>query len=159
MESSVHSYRPLARSVQFWLFNLVGCYFILGSFYVGFSSWFINMFGNLLGFLFYFVFGLFALFFGNMFPEIISDKEGLLVQFLFWRLRIKWQDIVELKKNSLLSSLGTSRYVIKTKSLTPLHCFYGLYALSFAPSFMIKSDISDFSLLLKRIQERKFDLK
>jgi hypothetical protein len=114
----------------------------------------------LLGFLFFFVWGLFFLFFGNMFPEIISDEDGLSVRFLLWHFRVKWDDLVGFNENNFSNFLsGSSHYIVKTKSLTPLHRFYGLYALSFSPSFMLKSNIKDFSLLLTRIQERKFEIK
>ncbi|MFN8427745.1 MAG: hypothetical protein U0X93_16415 [Anaerolineales bacterium] len=159
METITHYYSSRITSILFWWINLFGLYFIFGSLYVGFSSWFTSIIGNVFGFLFLFIWGLLFLLFGNMFPEVITDEDGLLVRFLFWRFRVKWQDIVEAEKNSFLSLAGNSRYVIKTRSLTLLHRFYGLYALSFSPSFMIRSNIKDFSLLLKRIQERKFNIK
>jgi len=159
MEFDTHYYSSKVQSTLFWLFNLSGLYFIIGSFYVAFSPWFNGIFGNVLAFLFYFVWGLFPIFFANMFPEITTDENGLLVRFFLWRLRVKWEDLIEVKEFSFARLLsGTSQYVIKTKSLTPFHRFYGLYALSFSPSFLIRSNIIDFSLLLKRIQQRKFNI-
>jgi len=140
MASTTHYYSSKVKLVLFWCLNLFGLYFIIGSFYVGFSSWFNSIVGNVVGFLFYFAW-------------------GLLVRFFLWWFRINWEDIVKIKKNSLLSFLGASRFIVQTKSLTPFHRFYGLYALSFAPSFLVKSDIQDFSLLLERIQEHKFNIK
>ena len=159
MEFATHYYSSKVKLVLFWCLNLFGLYFIIGSFYVGFSSWFNSIVGNVVGFLFYFAWGLLILFFANMFPEITTDENGLLVRFFLWRLRVKWEDLIEVKEFSFARLLsGTSQYVIKTKSLTPFHRFYGLYALSFSPSFLIRSNIIDFSLLLKRIQQRKFNI-
>src|SRR5262245_32891570 len=125
MEITTHYYPSKVSSLLFWSFNLFGLYLILGSFYVGFSSWFNSIIGNVLAFLFYFVWGLFSVFFANMFPEIISDENGLLVRLFLWRLEVKWEDVVEVTELSFARFLsGTSHYVIKTKSLTPFHCFY-----------------------------------
>lgn len=160
MESTAHSYPSRINTILFWWINLFGLYFIFGSFYVGFSLWFSSLVGNLLGFLFLFVWGLLFLFFGNMFPEIITNEDGLLIRFLFWRLRVKWNDLVGIQEDTLGKFLsGTSHYVVKTKALTPFHRFYGLYARSFSPSFMIKSNINDFSILKKRIQEHIYSAK
>ena len=159
MELTTHSYPSKVQTILFWSFNLFGLYFILGSFYVGFSPWYKSIGDNILAFLFYFVWGLFPIFFANIFPEITSDKNGLLVRFFLWHLRVKWEDIVEIRKNSWMSLLGPPHYIVKTTALTPFHRFYGLYALSFSPSFLMKTNINEFSLLLKRIQDRKFDIK
>lgn len=158
MKPTTHYYASKIDSILFWIFNLFGLYFILGSFYIGFSRWFDNFLGNILGFILFFLFGLVAIFCANFFPEIITDDEGLLVRFFFWRLRVKWEDVIGIKQDKSTSFLSrTSHYIVQTKALTPLHRFYGLYALSFHPSFLMQSKITDFELLLQRIQNRRFD--
>jgi hypothetical protein len=158
MESTLHNYPSKINTIVFWWINSSGLYFILGAFYVGFSSWFTSIKGNLISFSLFFVWGLLFIFFGNMFPEIITDERGLLVRFLFWRFRVDWKNVIAINKVSLFNITRSSRYVVKTKSLSPLHRFYGLYALSFTPSFLIGSDIQDFSVLIERIQERRYDI-
>ncbi|HET9906566.1 MAG TPA: hypothetical protein VFQ23_07990, partial [Anaerolineales bacterium] len=101
MEATTHYYLSKVITILFWWINLFGLYFIFGGLYVGFSSWFTSIVGNLLGFMFFFVFGLFILFFGNMFPEIITNEDGLFIRFLFWRLKVKWDDLEEIKEQTL----------------------------------------------------------
>ncbi len=158
MKYTTHLYSSALDGILFWVFNLFGLYFVLGSFYVAFQSWYTNILGNILSFIFYFLWGMAIIFFGNLHPEVITDREGLLVRFLFWRFRVKWEDVIGIKQDKLASFLsGTSHYIVQTKSLTFLHRFYGLYALSFKPSFLMQSNITNFKLLLERIQNRRFD--
>ena len=159
MKYTTHSYSSAIDIILFWAFNLFGLYFVFGSFYVAIQPWYENILGNILSFAFFFIAGLIILFFGNLFPEVVTDRDGLLVRFMFWRFRVKWEDVIGIKQDKLTSFLsGTSHYIVQTKSLTFLHRFYGLYALSLKPSFLMQSKITNFKLLLERIQNRRFDI-
>jgi hypothetical protein len=157
MKYTVHRYSLLSR-ILFWTFNLMGLYLIIGSLYVLIMPLFENMFDVILVFTLLFGLGLVTIFCANLYPDIVIDHEGLLIRFSFWRLRVRWENVLGIKKEKIASFLSrTSYYIVQTKALTPLHRFYGLYAWSFQPSFLIASDITDFQLLLDRIQNRRFD--
>ena len=155
--TSKHIYPSKVDIILFWAFNLFGSYFILGSLYAVFvvaqNNSFLERFSI---FMFFLIFGLGFLFFANMFPEIVSDERGLAVRFFLWHMKVKWEDVGEVKQMPLMSFLsGTSRYMVKTKSLTHFYRFYGLYGLSFMPSFLIKSNITEFDLLKERLEKRR----
>ena len=163
MKSTVHNY-PFLSSILFWVFNLFAIYMLVGglisSLYYGITD---NL-NYLYTYPFFLVFGLVTLFVANMFTEIISDEDGLLVRFCFWRFRVRWSELVEVKPDFISSlykplakvfSISTT-YVVKTRTLTLFHRFYGLYVFSFYPSFFMSSSINGFEQLNASIQNKKF---
>lgn len=156
MKSIKHIYLSKTQTILFWAFNLFGSYFVLGSFYVAIVVANDNTLKERFYlFIFFIIWGMCILFFANLFPEIVSDENGLAIRFFLWYIKVKWEDIVGIKQMSFLSFLSrTSNYVVKTKSLTPFHRFYGLYGFSFAPSFLVTSEIKDFDLLKERLEKR-----
>ena len=160
--NSVHRY-PFPVPFLFWAFNLFAVYFIISSF-VSFLLFTLNGEISWEANLILLFFGIFILFSANLYTEIISDEDGLLVRFSFWRFRVKWDDIVEIKPGPLdflfrplskVLSVFTTQIVI-TKALTPFHRFYGLYGFSFHPSFLVHSNISGFEKLIFRIQNKAY---
>lgn len=162
MKTTVHRYR-FPAPLLFWIFNLFAIYMLVGglisSVYYGIT----DDLSYLSAYPFFLIFGLVVLFVANVYTEIISNEEGLIVRFCFWRLRVKWDEIVEVKPvflNSLFKPLSKifsvfSVYIVKTRALTPFHRFYGLYVLSFYPSFVVASIINDFDELFANIQNQK----
>jgi hypothetical protein len=105
---------------------------------------------------------LFLLFYAHFYSEITTDEEGLLVRFCFWRLRVCWDEIFEIKPaanalllNTIRSYYLHSTYIVKTRALTPFHRFYGLYLGTFMPSFVVFSNISGFDDLYSSIRRKK----
>lgn len=162
MKNTIHRY-PFPGPLLFWVFNLFAIYMILGglmsSVYYGITE----DLRYLKVYPFFLVFGLFTLFIANVNAEITTDEEGLLIRFCFWKFRVKWNEIVEVKPdflNNLFKPLSrflsiSTIYVVNTSGLTLFHRFYGLYAFSFSPSFIIASRISGFDELIAGIQNKR----
>jgi hypothetical protein len=108
--------------------------------------------------------GLFQLFYAHFYSGIITDDEGLLVQFCFWHLRVRWDDVINMQlttKDLLMNTIAYSsaHYVVETRALTPFHRFYGLYLSSFQPSFIFHSSISGLDDLRSSIKNKKTNPK
>ncbi len=89
---------------------------------------------------------------GNFFPELVSDGSGLHLSFLWKRLSIDWDDILEAKPLFQIPNMK-GIIVLRTRSLTPFHRLYGLiYSFSLHPSIIIFGNISHFAELNQRIQ-------
>ena len=103
---------------------------------------------------------LYVLLFLNMYPEIITREDGLLIGFFLWRLRVKWEDIdnVELYRplpfQIFLRDDKIKVYVVRAKSLTFFHRLYDTRS-TFSPAFYFCSDIAGFENLLSSIQNKK----
>jgi hypothetical protein len=94
-------------------------------------------------------------FFANAYPEITVDKNGLYVHFLWYRLPLTWQDIIEVKPY-FFSLPNRPSWVVRTRKLTPFHRLYGLlYSFTFLPSFFIFSTIENYEELTKIINKRR----
>ncbi len=91
------------------------------------------------------------------FPDIDTDEEGLLVEFLWKRIRVSWNDVIELKpmfRYGIPSFGNPIPVVVITNKLTPFHRLYGLlYGFSFKPAFVIQPAISEFELLKTNIEK------
>ena len=89
----------------------------------------------------------------NYFCEIAVDETGVSVTFLWRKLHVGWQDIVEIKA---IRYLGRSHsWVVLTKKLTPFHRLYGvIYGFSWLPSFIISPSLRDREKLARIIEER-----
>lgn len=145
-----------------WLFNIIAWMMIVGSVLATLKIFLSGKIVFNADYLVVFLFGAYVLYVSNFWPEIASDEEGLLVRFSFWRLRVRWEDVIEVKprfgtilwKRFMGSLAGPDGYVVKTRTLTPFHRLYGLIVLSFSSSFFLQSDINDFQELLKEIQNK-----
>ena len=156
-EHRIYQYSIVNR-VLFWLFNLFACYFILGPivfillgiFPDGLNFWIVYPVIVL--------FGLFPLFFANLYPEVIVNEQGLQVRFFLWYLLVKWNEIIEVRP-SLINYVFPGRiFVVKTSSLTLFHRLYGLYGVSFLPSFIVSSSLNGYERLIDRIKQQKINL-
>jgi len=91
------------------------------------------------------------------FPDIDLDEEGLLVEFLWKRIRVSWDDVIELKPVFMYGIPSFGRpvpVVVLTKKLTLFHRVYGLlYGFSTKPAFVIQPAISEFELLKNDIEK------
>ena len=107
---------------------------------------------------------LYSLFFGvvlvitaNFYSEIIADKDGLQVQFLWFRLPVLWQDIVEIKPSIFNLPNHTTTWVVQTQKLSHFHRLYGLfYSFSFLPSFIIRYEIENREAIIEMVNKRRF---
>ena len=83
--------------------------------------------------------------------DVISDQAGLHVRFLWFRLLVRWTDIVDVKPMFRLP-FDRNHRVVQTRSLTPFHRLYGIiYSFSFAPSLIISRDMTHGQELIHRI--------
>ena len=91
------------------------------------------------------------------FPDVDVDDEGLYVEFLWKRIRVSWEDVVELKpvfRYGIPSFGRPVPVIVLTKKLTPFHRIYGLlYGFSTKPAFVIQPAISEFELLKTDIEK------
>ncbi len=90
----------------------------------------------------------------NYFCEITVDENGLWVSFLWQRIHVQWQNIIEIKPAIFNFGAGSQSWVVLTRTLPPFHRLYGLlYGLSWLPSFVIAPLITDSEDLVQRIRE------
>jgi hypothetical protein len=89
---------------------------------------------------------------GNFYTEIVSDKDGLHIYFLWKHLFVPWEEIIELKPLFNIPFLKNI-WVIRTRSLTFFHRVYGLlYSFSLYPSLVFTKGISNYDELNRRIR-------
>ena len=97
----------------------------------------------------------------NFFSDVNADQFGLYVSFLWYRLPVAWQDIIEIKEiKPFLFNLSKrpTMWVVSTRALTPFHRLYGLlYAFNFYPSFTFHFAIENCEDLINKIKQRRFD--
>ena len=101
-----------------------------------------------------------AAWFWNLQPEIIANKDGLSVHFLWWWLPVKWNDIVDVREHVLVKffrkPFGFQRkgaFIVRAKSLTFFHRLYFFQTFTFMPSLIIYSYISGFDELISFIKK------
>jgi len=93
----------------------------------------------------------------NFYPEIIADKNGLHVQFLWYRLPLSWQDILVIKPSLFNLNKHTTTWVVQTRKLSHFHRLYGLlYSFSLLPSFIIRYEIENREAIVEMIKKRRF---
>jgi hypothetical protein len=94
----------------------------------------------------------------NFFPEITANKNGLQVQFLWLRLPLLWQDIIEIKPSFFNLPSRPTSWVVRTQKLTAFHRLYGLlYSFTFLPCFIIRYEIENREALIEMINKRRFE--
>jgi hypothetical protein len=95
----------------------------------------------------------------NFFPEVKADNLGLYVSFLWYRLPVTWQDIIEIKPSFFNLPNRPTTWVVLTRTLTPFHRLYGLlYAFTFHPSFILRYEIENRGDLIEKIAQRRYEL-
>jgi hypothetical protein len=91
---------------------------------------------------------------GNFYSEIVSDRDGLHINFLWKHLVVPWEDIIDIKPMFNIPFLK-GHWVIKTRSLTFFHRLYGLlYGFSPYPSVVFSKGISNYEELSRRIRTK-----
>jgi hypothetical protein len=86
--------------------------------------------------------------------DIWVDEEGLLIEFLWKKIRVKWEEIIEVKPAwGFLGPEKNRPLIVLVNGLTPFHRSFGvIYGLSTKSGFVIFSSISDFQMLKETIQ-------
>ncbi len=87
--------------------------------------------------------------------DIWVDEEGLQIEFLWRKIRVRWVDLIETKAvlGSWLAPEKNRPLIVLVNGLTPFHRIFGvLYGLSIKPGFVIYPSISDFQILKETIQ-------
>ncbi len=94
----------------------------------------------------------FGLAFINFLPTIWVRDEGLVISaFLFFRILICWEDIVDIGAGRV----SAGYVLVRTRRITPLHRLYGwLYSHTFYPSFLIGKGINNRDNLIREIHQR-----
>ena len=159
---SVHRY-SFQDQLYFWMYNVAAFFWIGFSLIIGLPSALRAEIDQVLVGSSLFFLGLFFLYSGHSHPEIISDQDGLLVQFCFWHLRVRWIDIVEVKPikwnifiNPMMKNFSDfPSFLVKTRVLTPFHRLFDLQGLSLQPSFIFHYNISGRDELRSSIQQKK----
>jgi hypothetical protein len=89
------------------------------------------------------------------FSDITVVADGLLVEFLWLKLHVKWDQLIKTKPILGMNILGLSKrkvVVLLVHGLTPFHRTYGLlYGFSIYPAVVIHPAISDYDLLMQQI--------
>lgn len=93
----------------------------------------------------------------NYLPDIWAYEEGLYISFIWKRLLVRWEDIIDFKPTYYNLPSNKVHWVVITHSLTPFHRLYGFfYALSPYPCFIIHTSIKGRRELFTMIYKRKF---
>ncbi len=90
----------------------------------------------------------------NYFCEITLVNKGISISFLWRRLFVPWEQVVEVKSTPY-HFFGTGQsWIVLTQALTPFHRLYGLiYGFSPLPGFVFDQSIDGHRELLSRISE------
>lgn len=82
------------------------------------------------------------------YTDLEVDENGLLVEFLWKKLRISWSRVIQIKPLFGIRTRKLGIYVVFVEGLTPFHLFYGLiYGFSLRPAFILWSTVNDFGVL------------
>jgi hypothetical protein len=90
------------------------------------------------------------------YQDVSVDDDGLLIEFLWKKFKVKWADIIEIKPIWVFRHFPEKLRpaVVIVNGLTPIHRVLGvLYGLSIQPGFVIYSSISDFQVLKDNIRK------
>jgi len=95
-------------------------------------------------------------FIAQLMSDISINEHGLRTTFLFKKLVVNWEDIVEIKPSKPfgLRAGRKASIVITRNGLTFFHRIYGIvYGQTNQPAFLIWSNISDYDVLMKDIKK------
>lgn len=86
--------------------------------------------------------------------DIWIDEEGLLVEFLWKKVTVKWEEIVEVKPAwGFLGQESQRPVIVLVHGLTPFHRAFGIiYAFSTKPGFVIHPLIRDFQIIKENLR-------
>ena len=88
------------------------------------------------------------------FQDIWLDEEGLQIEFLWRKTRVRWADTRKMKTAwGFLGSEKNRPLIVLVNRLTPFQRAFGIiYAFSTKPGFVMFPSISDFQILNENIQ-------
>jgi hypothetical protein len=85
------------------------------------------------------------------YSEILSDNEGLHIEFFHIPFVIPWEDVIERKP---LFNLFKKHQVIRVRSITPIHRIVGLiYSFTFHPCLIYSAAVNEHEELTRRVDE------
>lgn len=86
--------------------------------------------------------------------DIWIDEEGLLVEFLWRKIRVQYVDVLEAKPAwGFLGQANKRPLIVLVNGLTSFHRAFGIiYTFSTKPGFVISPSTSDFQMLKKKIR-------
>ncbi len=90
-------------------------------------------------------------FFINYLPTIwVIDNQLFLSFFFFFRVKIKWSDIIDVTERENLGRV----FLVRVKKITPLHIMYSsFYSATLTPGFLFTRKITDCEILLRTLKE------
>jgi hypothetical protein len=88
------------------------------------------------------------------FQDVWVDEEGLLIEFLWRRFKVRWVDVIEAKSAwGFVGSENNRPLIVLVNRLTPFHRVFGvLYGWSIRTGFVIFPTISDFQSIKQTIE-------
>jgi hypothetical protein len=87
------------------------------------------------------------------FTDLDVDENGLLIEFLWKKLRVPWNKVLQIKPLFGIQNKKHGLYVVIVEGLTPFHRLYGLiYGFSLKPAFILWPTINDFEVLKNDIE-------
>ncbi len=86
--------------------------------------------------------------------DIWIDEAGLLVEFLWKKIRVRWVDLIEVKPAwGFIGQESKRPVIVLVNGLTPFHRAFGIiYAFSTKPGFVIHPSIRDFQIIKENIR-------
>ena len=88
------------------------------------------------------------------YTDLEVDENGLMVEFLWKKLRISWSKVLQIKPLFGIKTRKPGIYVVIVEGLTPFHLLYGLiYGFSLRPAFILWSTVNDFGVLKNDIEK------
>lgn len=86
--------------------------------------------------------------------DLEVDDNGLLVDFLWKKLHVPWDKVIQMKPLLGLRLRKNGIYVVIVDGLTPLHRLFGiLYGFSLKPAFILWPNVTDFEVLKNDIEK------
>ncbi|MBI5353579.1 MAG: hypothetical protein HZB50_13135 [Chloroflexi bacterium] len=87
------------------------------------------------------------------YTDLEVERDGLLIDFLWYKLTIPWDKIVQIKPLFGIRNENVAAYVVIVDGLTPFHRLYGLlYGFSVNPAFVLGRTVNDFQILKNDIE-------
>ncbi|MBI5950522.1 MAG: hypothetical protein HY865_02595 [Chloroflexi bacterium] len=88
------------------------------------------------------------------YTDLEVDEDGMLVEFLWKKLRIPWNKVLQMKPLFGMKVKKQGIYVVMVDGLTPFHRLYGLiYGFSWKPAFVLWLNVGNFEVLKADIEK------